>query len=140
MSQNSLTQNKPKKSSLISNLLNRVDGKSLAMKKAKTSGVVYYLESENQKHLKVNKAALLLLNYDELEILITGQELHRSDFTMAMFKLEEHVAPKKVEPKPSFYVTNGIKEVDKQGSSKFADNSTDKKQAPGTKKKFTHKR
>lgn len=132
---------KPKKSSLISNLLNRVDGKSLAIKKNTGAGVVYYLESENQKHLKANKDSLQILEYFELEVLISGEKLIRESFTMAMFNLVEHTAPPKIQPKPLGFHVKGIKEVDRVGSNKFAEpTSKDQKPSGGFKKKSPRKR
>lgn len=137
-----LKQNKPKKSSLISNLLKRVDGKSLAMKKHQPKGVIYFLESEALPHLKANKESLSCLSYEELEILISGESLIRESFTMAMFVLEKHVPTKKVEPKPFTPNTHirSYKEFDRQGTSKYAADDKSKQQPKKQNKIFTKKR
>lgn len=90
---------KPRKSSLISNLLNRVDGQYLAIRQGKSEGIEYYFENNKTKALKANKASLELLSYEELEILISGMNLPRQSLTVAMFKLEQHLPEKIVEPK-----------------------------------------
>lgn len=121
------TSQKPKTSSLISNLLNRVDSKSLAIKKQPTGGVIYYFESENVKHFKANKDSLKILSYAELEQLINMVNLTRTQFTWAMFNLVEHIPEKKTETttnKPKSFVVRGIKEVDKIGSNKFSDDKS----------------
>lgn len=127
MSKLEKTSQKPKTSSLISNLINRVDGKSLAIKKQPTGGVIYYFESEKIKHFKANKDSLKILSYAELEQLINMENLIRSQFTWAMFNLTEHIPEKKIESstnKPKSFVVRGIKEVDKQGSNKFSDDKS----------------
>ncbi len=84
-------QNGPKRSSLVANLLNRVDGKSLAIKSISSGGIEYYLESDKTKHLKANKESLANLNYDELVILLNGTPLQRKSMSLSMFKLEFHL-------------------------------------------------
>lgn len=119
---------KPRASSLISNLLKRVDGKSLAIKKQPTGGIAYYFESENVKHFKANKDSLKILSYEELEQLLNMETLVRSQFTWAMFILEEHIPERKVEilekGNTKSFVVRGIKEVDKIGSNKFNDDKS----------------
>lgn len=120
---------KPKKSSLISNLLNRVDEKSLAVKKSKDNGILIYWISDKEKHLKVNKEVLNLLSENELYQLLDGDELAK-DFSITMFDFKSHI-PKINEPiVKKAVVVRSYKEIDKIGTSKGQQEIFDKKKNP----------
>lgn len=129
MSTTKIGGSKPKKSSLISNLLNRVDEKSLAVKKSKDNGILIYWISDKEKHLKVNKEVLNLLSENELYQLIDGDELAK-DFSITMFDIKTHI-PKINEPivKKAVFVRS-YKETDRVGTSKGQQEIFDKKKAP----------
>lgn len=117
---------KPKKSSLISNLLNRVDEKSLAVKKSKDNGILIYWISDKEKHLKVNKEVLNLLSENELYQVLDGDELAK-DFSLSMFDFKTHI-PKINEPIiEKSVVVRSYKEIDKIGTSKGQQEIFDKK-------------
>lgn len=81
-----------KRSSLISNLLNRVDGTYLAVRNVKGNGCEFYFESETNNGLAANKQILDKLEKDELESLCFGngilpkQNLQVQNFNLDKFQ------------------------------------------------------
>jgi len=108
---------KPKKQSLISNILNRVDNISLGVKKHKT-GIMLKYYPITEKHTLANKELLSLLSYEEIEQVLNGDELYM-EYDMNMFKFNihtpEYVKPEKFKPA---VVIKSYKEIDKIGTSK----------------------
>lgn len=117
-----LKQTKPKRQSLISNILNRIDDKSLAVKKfisKEERNTLLYWESKTNKHLLANKDILSFLSYEELEQLLDGHSLQK-DFSIESFKFGEHLPEKQKEIKlhREAVLVTSYKEVDKIGTSK----------------------
>ena len=113
---------KPKKTSLISNLLNRVDDKSLAVKKSINDGILIYWELNTTKHLKCNKEVLSLVSYEQIEQIMEYNELF-VPISIVNFKLIENVpvvqtVKKPVQEKAKGKYVPSIKTTDKVGTSK----------------------
>ena len=128
---------KPKKTSLISNLLNRVDDKSLAVKKSINDGILIYWELNTTKHLKCNKEVLALVSYEQIEQIMEYNELF-VPISIVNFKLIENVPvvvqaiKKPVQQKTKGKYVPSIKTTDKIGTSKGEKEVFKKK--PGNKK------
>ena len=132
---------KPKKTSLISNLLNRVDDKSLAVKKSINDGILIYWELNTTKHLKCNKEVLSLVSYEQIEQIMEYNELF-VPISIVNFKLIENVpvvqtVKKPVQEKAKGRYVPSIKTTDKIGTSKGEKEVFKKK--PGNKKLPTKK-
>lgn len=133
---------KPKKTSLISNLLNRVDDKSLAVKKSINDGILIYWELNTTKHLKCNKEVLSLVSYEQIEQIMEYNELF-VPISIINFKLIENVpvvvqtVKKPVQEKAKGRYVPSIKTTDKIGNSKGEKEVFKKK--PGNKKLPTKK-
>lgn len=116
MNANKIGGSKPKRSSLISNLLNRVDEKSLAIKKQPKSRVLIYWTTEKAKHIKCTRQILALLTLDEIyELFDFNEVIKQLDFDS--FNLEIYVPQTKVLTDKSLIVRS-FKEVDKIGTDK----------------------
>ena len=80
---------KPKKGTLISNLLNRIDGQYLSISEipaSKGGGLIFQMEKESVVKLAASRKSLSLLTYDECEfLLMSGSNLIRKDLTLKMF-------------------------------------------------------
>lgn len=114
---------KPRKTSLISNLLNRVDDKSLAVKKGINDGILIYWGLNTTKHLKCNKEVLSLVSYEQIEQIMEYNELFLP-ISIVNFKLVENVPvvvqaiKKPVQQKTKGKYVPNIKTTDKIGTSK----------------------
>jgi hypothetical protein len=122
---------KPKKSSLISNLLKRVDEKSLAVKTFKDNQIMIYWSLKKERHLKANKQILSLLSESELYQLLEGNELAKY-YLLNMFKIETNIPERIVETKKEAVVVRSYKEIDKIGTSKGEQEIFDKKKTAET--------
>lgn len=134
-------QTGPKRSVLVTNLLNRADGNSLAIRKLSGGGIEYYFEPVTKKHLKANKESLANLNYDELVQLLEGNPLQRKTFVLDMFVLDWHHPERIVETKEKQAVVGrSFKQADQNtGSSKFNDEAKKKVKPSNPGKRFTKK-
>jgi len=77
----------PKKSTLISNLLNRTDETSLAVEEKGEKQITIYWDKPTEKHSKANKELLSLLDKEDLMVLLSGKEVTKA-FTKNCFVFE----------------------------------------------------
>ena len=126
---------KPKKSSIISNLLNRVDGKSIGVKEIKNNEeILLFWTVITEKHTKANKEVLRLLSDSELNQLLDGDDLAKN-YSLNMFNFLQHIPEKIVEPKiKEAVVVRSYKETDKVGTSKGEKEVFEKKDLTKTKR------
>ena len=122
MSTSKIGASKPKKSSLISNLLNRVDDKSLAVKavkdKKQNESILIYWEVQTEKHLKCNREILSFLSESQLYQLFEFGELAINS-SINMFEIETFLPENNKEKKEKKAIlVQSYKEIDKVGVSK----------------------
>lgn len=117
------TNFKPKKSSLISNLLNRVDDSSVGVTRVGKTGIQFNWYQNTERHTKANKASLKDLSYEQLESLLTSKTETVINPDKAFTDYDFEVPQPKIVRKEAIIVPS-LKQIDKQGSSKFSDDDS----------------